>query len=351
MAKTINYISLSNLSLYDSLIKDYIATEDAKSLKTVSLDGTTLKFYRISEPVGSTDPDYIIELPETDLSGVEGKITAIQEIVDTLNGAENVVGSVKYQIGEAKKALQSSIDQISDEISDLQTSKADKSNTLGGYGITDAYTKAETNIAIATAVANADHLKRTIVSSLPDVADADPNTIYMIPKSLDANDKSDENGYNEYILVETDGVTKFEKIGDSTVDLTDYATKSYVDSSTDSALNSAKSYADSLSSNYATAEQGKKADTAVQAIETGTIDGTISVDGTNVAVAGLGSAAYQDTTDFDAAGTAEAKMNELADTKVADNTTAIASLESRIDAIEGASFVPATEQEIKDLFS
>ena len=48
------------------------------------------------------------------------------------------------------------------------------------------------------------------------------------------------------------------------------------------------------------------ADSALQAadITTGATNGTIDVDGTEVAVAGLGSAAYADTTDFDAAGAA-----------------------------------------------
>lgn len=47
-----------------------------------------------------------------------------------------------------------------------------------------------------------------------------------------------------------------------------------------------------------------KADTAVQSVTSGTTDGTISVDGTDVAVTGLGSAAYTDASAYDAAGTA-----------------------------------------------
>lgn len=54
-----------------------------------------------------------------------------------------------------------------------------------------------------------------------------------------------------------------------------------------------------------------KADTAVQTVATGTANGTIKVDGTDVAVAGLGSAAYTASTDYDAAGTAAAAVNAL----------------------------------------
>lgn len=48
------------------------------------------------------------------------------------------------------------------------------------------------------------------------------------------------------------------------------------------------------------------ADSAVQKVETGATNGTVKVDGTEVAVAGLKSAAYVETTAFDAAGSASA---------------------------------------------
>ena len=68
----------------------------------------------------------------------------------------------------------------------------------------------------------------------------------------------------------------------------------------------AKNYADGLAINYATAEQGALAASALQKadIATGSANGTISVEGTDVAVYGLGSAAYTDASAYDAAGTA-----------------------------------------------
>lgn len=75
----------------------------------------------------------------------------------------------------------------------------------------------------------------------------------------------------------------------------------------------AKDYADGLAKNYATAAQGALADTAVQSVVTGTEDGTIAVDGTNVPVKGLGSAAYKAATAFDEAGAAQAAQ-EAAET-------------------------------------
>ena len=124
---------------------------------------------------------------------------------------------------------------------------------------------------------------------------------------------------------------KWEKLGDTAVDLSNYATQSWVTSqispvsskananaaaitvingtgagSITKALNDAKAYADSLAGNYATAAQGAKADSAVQKaqVTTGSANGTIAVQGTNVSVAGLKSAAYTESSAYDAAGSA-----------------------------------------------
>ena len=76
MADTkLQVFTYDNLALYDELLKGYVDAEDAKALKTVAIDGNTLKFYRVSEPVGETAPAYTITLPETDVSGLIPKIT------------------------------------------------------------------------------------------------------------------------------------------------------------------------------------------------------------------------------------------------------------------------------------
>lgn len=79
---------------------------------------------------------------------------------------------------------------------------------------------------------------------------------------------------------------------------------------------------------YATAAQGALADSALQKadITTGSANGTIAVEGTDVAVKGLGSAAYTDATAYDAAGAAaavEAKLTTLETNKVDVNAGAI----------------------------
>lgn len=142
--------------------------------------------------------------------------------------------------------------------------------TLSGYGITDTYTGAQIDSKISSAVANADHLKRTIVNALPSVDAADEHTIYMVAKASGAVGSGTNNGYDEYMLIKSGDTKKFEKIGDSAVDLTNYATKAYADQSEADALSAAKTYANGLATNYATAAQGIKADSAVQSVKIGT---------------------------------------------------------------------------------
>lgn len=282
---------------------------------------------------------------------------------------EAAAAETTKQVTAAKTELQANIDK-----------KADKATTLAGYGIADAYTKDEANTAIAAAVANAHHLKREIVSVLPEVSEANEDTIYMVPDAGNTDTAgSNKSVYTEYMLVNG----AFERIGTSDVDLSNYFTKDQVtdaistakgeaatdaqtkadaakaaaiataaaDATTkadaaqaaaiteagkkaDKALKDAKAYSDGLAKNYATAAQGAKADSAVQAADvvSGTANGTISVKGSDVAVKGLGSAAYQNSGAFDASGAAagaltkakayaDTKKTEAVDAAAADATT------------------------------
>lgn len=93
---------------------------------------------------------------------------------------------------------------------EIHVTVADKENWA------DKYTKEETNAAIANAIAGADHLKRTIVTELP-TENIDVNTIYMIKKGTSETGDN----YEEYMYI--DGALV--KVGDSTVDLSNYLTK------------------------------------------------------------------------------------------------------------------------------
>lgn len=316
------------------------------------------------------------EIKVLDLNGLSIYTEESKKVMDTKD-AEILKQSKAYADGlgsnyDPAGTAQTKVDALANgqvttnknDIAGLKNSKANKATTLSGYGIADAYTKTQTTAEINKAVANAGHLKRTIVTQLPAVESADEHTIYMVAK----NSGSGNNVYDEYFLVVTgqsgSQTKKFEKIGDSAVDLTNYATKTEVSTAKQEAINAAstdastksnkaladaKSYADGLGSKYATAAQGSKADTALQkaSITSGTANGTISVSGTDVIVKGLGSAAYTASTVYEKAG-AVAKLEQG---QVTTNKNNIAQLKTDVDKIKATTYVAITEEEIKALFA
>ena len=313
------FLDLPGLTSYDKKIKSTIDTKDAATLQQAKsyADGLGANY----DPVGTA----------------QTKVDALEKGQVTTN---------------------------KNEIAALKTGKADKGSTLAAYGIGDAYTKTQADSAIRLAIATSGHLKRTIVTQLPEATAADEHTIYMIKKSS----PDGTNAYDEYMVVNESGIKKLEKVGDSKVDLTNYATKTEVqtakseaistasgDATTkaNKALEDAKTYANGLAKNYATAAQGAKADTALQkaSITSGSTNGSISVGGTDVAVKGLGSAAYVATTAFDAAGVAESKVNALSAGQVTTNKNNIASLRTDVDNLKSTTYVAITTDEINALFA
>lgn len=60
---TKNFMDLTNLTQYDGLIKNYIDSADADSIKSIDIDGNTVNFYKTSD--GSGSAAYSVELPDT----------------------------------------------------------------------------------------------------------------------------------------------------------------------------------------------------------------------------------------------------------------------------------------------
>ena len=81
----------------------------------------------------------------------------------------------------------------------------------------EAASKNYVDVQITKKINDANHLKRMIVYSLPEIENADENTIYMVQnwKSITGNE------YDEYLLI----FGKWELIGSTAVDLTPYAKK------------------------------------------------------------------------------------------------------------------------------
>lgn len=89
------------------------------------------------------------------------------------------------------------------------------SNYQTDTDVTTTLTPYATKTYVGEQISNADHLKREIVTEVPKPETADKNTIYMLKiESVTGNDK-----YREYLLI--DGTVQC--VGDTSVDLTDYA--------------------------------------------------------------------------------------------------------------------------------
>lgn len=123
----------------------------------------------------------------------------------------------KANIAEVEEALdlKANASDVNDELN-LKANASDIEEALKlKANVADVYTKIEADSAIAAAIANVDHLSREIVDILPDIEDANPNTIYMTPSGL----QEDDNKYYEWILI--NGI--FEQVGSWEVDLKAYA--------------------------------------------------------------------------------------------------------------------------------
>ena len=128
-----------------------------------------------------------------DLDAVEatvGKKSTVEGVAST-----GLIGSVE--------ALEAQDGVLAGEIDALETS------------LTNVYTKTETNSAIAAAIAAVDHLSREIVEALPE--NASENVIYMVRREGGTG----QDVYNEYMYING----AWEIIGDTSVDLTEYAKK------------------------------------------------------------------------------------------------------------------------------
>ena len=196
MAKS-NIFTLENLSLYDSLLKQYINNTDAKAIKSAVIDGRTLKLFKAENPAEGATPDFTFTVPEQDLSGLQAAIeantnaitaindentgilktakdyadTQVQGLADgavkanadaiaKLDGADTVEGSVKAQIKAAKEALEQQI--TNSMYNDTEVRGLISANTTAveaAQGEIDALEEVVaamyTNEAIDTAVADA----------------------------------------------------------------------------------------------------------------------------------------------------------------------------------------------------
>lgn len=157
--------------------------------------------------------------------------TGLHAELDQKANAEETQAALdlKANAAEVEEALElkANVSDLNDALN-LKANAAEMEAVLKlKANVADVYTKNDTDSAIAAAIANVDHLSREIVDILPDIEDANPNTIYMTPSGL----QEDDNKYYEWILI--NGV--FEQVGSWEVDLKAYATKAALQEEVDRA--------------------------------------------------------------------------------------------------------------------
>lgn len=173
-----------------------------------------------------------------DDSSIKTQINANKTAIDTLNGDASQVGSVAKQVADAVASIVANAPEAYDtlvEISDWISSHSNDASAMN------------TSILANT---NAINALKALVGTLPDGTAAKTIIEYIDSKVTGVKDwTADINA------------AKIEAISTAAGDATTKA---------DKALADAKTYADGLATNYATAVQGAKADTAVQPADLGT---------------------------------------------------------------------------------
>lgn len=145
--------------------------------------------------------------------------------------------------------------------------------------LSNRYTKAQTDSAIATAIAGVTQFEYELVNELP--ASGEKGVIYLIP-----NQGSGSNLYNEYIWIMVEGVGQFENLGQRDLDLSGYLVQSDVKVNTATLEKTADASGNGFTVDLSEATKASlaKADTAVQPddVDEFLVAGDVKVDGTTI---------------------------------------------------------------------
>lgn len=171
--------------------------------------------------VDETHP-WIAGLEPKSVAGADGtfEIAWYQPSTTTVEGLSSTVNTLRTSVETIQQTI-GGVDTEGTILHDL-AGKLDKAGgtMTGDLVLSDsskAASEAVVDTKIATAIGSAGHLKREIVTELPAVEAANPDTIYLI--KIDGITSGD--AYKEYMLIEGEMV----QIGDTTIDLDPYAKK------------------------------------------------------------------------------------------------------------------------------
>lgn len=431
--KSYTIITLERLQKYDSLIKPFITGKVsdavAKTFKAVSIDGFTLKFYTVEKPVADTSPAFTIDLPETDISGLISKIQnatagdvvianadgtvadggvkladlaksadvtkeigtakdALQEqitsnknVLDKLDGAVTVDGSVKKQIKDASDALDAKIGTLEDLTT---TNKGNIVEALEEVKSTVGNAQTAGEVTVDTTTTTAGMAKSyTIKQGTKTVATIDiPKDMVVKSGTVEKDPKGQPAG--TYLVLTLANATEdkvYVNVGTLVDIYTTKASATQVQIAIDSATReiSATIVAGSVTAieladaaivtakiadgNVTKAKLSKevqvsldKADTALQEADVATLRTDVSNVKTSLAEGGATAnaiaAAKKAGTDAAAAvDTLEKGQVATNKTNIETNTSDITAIKGRLDTIEGVTYVEATDEQIAAIFT
>lgn len=184
---------------YDDLTNKPTIPTELPNPKSLTFTGNATGSYDGSESVTIEIPT-----PEVLTSATSTKLGGIKADEKT------EIDTVPVKIGADSKLY---VQNYPSSVSELQND----SNYQTGTQVLDAINTATNDMATKTYVnaqiANIDHLSREKVEKLPDISEANPNIIYMVPNLSEGN-----NIYDEYMFI--DGA--YEPMGTTAVELSGY---------------------------------------------------------------------------------------------------------------------------------
>ena len=211
--------------------------------------------------------------------GTDGKLSWVKPDTTTVDGLSTKVATLETNIGNlqteiGKKANSEDVYNKTDIDSRLTTVAGEIAKKANAA---DVYTKDEADLAIDAAVAGASHLTRQIVTAqeltafIANPTTAADNVIYM--QKFSSGEGKDN--YKEYMRFGTEGNYSIELIGDTSVDLTDYAKTADVNTTLESYAKTTvtDNLATQIAANATAISQ--KADTTVVETLSGKVDKNI----------------------------------------------------------------------------
>ncbi len=394
------YLNLTGLTRYDGKIKEYIGTSTqsakdyADSLATnYDAAGTAqTKMTELANGAVATNAAAIATL-NGNVSTAGSVAKSIKDYVDTLDSSVSATASqtnAKYVltgVTQTDGVLTAKSEQLLAAVA-VTGAAADVSVSNANLDATDlesALTELATNTNAATVTVTKDtsssdyaavyHIQQNnqnvgVAINIPKdmVVQSGSVKTATADAPLTINGSSVTSGtYIEIVLANNDGSKIYIPV-DSLIEYVTGGATAEITVSVDASTHVATASINSGSiakGKLTTAVQASLdlADSSVQSVtataSTGT-DGTITVDGVEVAVKGLGSAAFTESSAYDASGAAATAKSEVLGSATTDTassktieglTKRAAAIEGRLDTLEADTYVEITNAEVDALFA